>query len=52
MNNLVKPGGFLMFRKKMNQRYSKKMFSRTASDIHPRNFRGRSAMPMRGGYRI
>lgn len=35
-------------RRKMNRRHSRRVFSKTASRVRPRNH----AKPMRGGYRI
>jgi len=41
---------FFMFgRKSMSKRKSKKLFSRTAQYVHPKNVH---AVPMRGGFRI
>lgn len=37
-----------MRRHKMNNRSSRKLFSRTGAKVHPRN----NAMPMRGGIRL
>ncbi|QXP08290.1 MAG: hypothetical protein [Arizlama microvirus] len=39
----------MAFRKKLGNRQSKKMFSRTAQHVHPKNNQG--LMPMRGGVR-
>lgn len=38
-----------MKRKKLPSKQSKKMFTKTASKVHPRNLR---ASPMRGGIRL
>lgn len=38
-----------MRRRKMSRRSSKKLFSRTAQYIHPRNIH---QAPMRGGFRL
>lgn len=35
-------------RSKMKPKHSKKLFTKTAKKVHPRNF----AMPMRGGIRL
>lgn len=39
----------MKFRKKLNKRYSKKLFTKTAKGVHPKNAMGR---PMRGGIRL
>lgn len=38
-------------RRSMKRGSSEKLFSRTASSVHPKNLLN-SAMPMRGGYRL
>lgn len=38
-----------MMRKRMNKKYSKKLFTKTAKRVHKKNGRGR---PMRGGIRL
>lgn len=37
------------YRKKLSRKGSKKLFSKTAKRVHPKNARGR---PMRGGIRL
>ena len=38
----------MKFRKKLNKKYSKKLFTKTAKKVHKKNGYGR---PMRGGIR-
>lgn len=38
-----------MKRKRISRKYSKKMFTRTAQWVHPKNVQH---SPMRGGYRL
>lgn len=39
----------MKYRKPMNRRRSRKLFSRTASKVNKKNFK---TMPFRGGYRL
>lgn len=39
----------MKFRSKLKKRYSKKLFTKTASKVHSKNGMGR---PMRGGIRL
>lgn len=38
-----------MRRRKLGRKYSRKMFSRVAQHVHPKNIH---SSPMRGGYRL
>jgi hypothetical protein len=41
-----------MKRMKMKSKSSKKLFTRTAQKVHPKNGFNRSGAPMRGGIRL